>query len=68
MLTCREIKASCDRLIDYRDLIQDTSMPPAGAMVVFEHVLPELQRIYDKVDKLQADVAGWTVVHCVENQ
>lgn len=68
MLTCREIKASCDRLVDYHDLIDDTSMPPAGAMVIMARALPELQHIYDKIDKLQSDVAGWAVVHCVENE
>lgn len=68
MLTCREIKASCDRLVDYHDLIQDTSMPPAGAMVIMDRAIPELERIYDKIDKLQSDVAGWAVVHCVENE
>ena len=32
------------------------------------HAMPELATVYDKIDRLQSDVAGWAVVHCIENK
>ena len=66
--TCREVKASCERLLDYRDLMEEANMPPSGAAVIMGHAMPELANVYDKLDRLQSDVAGWAVVHCIENK